>query len=121
MNEGKKTQWLGLWQTRQGVYAGQTIKKTDVPGYAKLIVRYNKFYEAGSNKPRFVYCFATGSAAKAITLEITAEEYKTLLELEEENESLYTYDEVQSAIRAAAQDGANGYTDVIVEDYLPVK
>ena len=53
------TKWQGLWaQERQGFYAGQVIKKADIPKYTRIVLRYNKFYEKGSNRPRFVYCFA---------------------------------------------------------------
>ena len=53
------TKWLGLWaQDRQGLYAGQVIKKADIPKYTRVVLRYNKFYEKGGNRPRFVYCFA---------------------------------------------------------------
>lgn len=67
MDESLKTKWEGLWQNREGVYSGYTIKKTDIPPYSKLIVRYNRFYEKGSNKPRFVYMFAQKAAADAIS------------------------------------------------------
>ena len=31
---------------------------------------------------------------------------------------LYTYEDVKEAIHGANYDGTNGYTDIIVEDYL---
>lgn len=53
------TKWLGLWhQERQGFYAGQVIKKSDIPNYTRVVMRFNKYYKAGSNQPRFVFCFA---------------------------------------------------------------
>lgn len=125
MPKNVKTSWEGLWFQREGVYSGKTIKKADIPGYARLIVRFNRYYEKDSSRPRFVYCFASGDSASAITLEKTHEEYMTfeemkdrIKELEEQVEDMYTYDEVNSAVRAAARDGANGYTDVIASDYL---
>ena len=49
------TKWMGLWsQNRQGFYAGQVIKKQDIPKYTRIVLRYNKFYEKDSNRPRFV-------------------------------------------------------------------
>lgn len=66
------TKWLGLWaQNRQGFYAGQVIKKTDIPKYTRLVLRYNKFYEKEGNKPRFVYCFADseGYESKCVNVE----------------------------------------------------
>ena len=87
----EKTEWKGLWKNREGIYSGQTIKKSDIPNYARLIVRYNKFYESDSNKPRFVYCFANGDSANAITIERTKEEYwdgQELVDLKEKVEDL---------------------------------
>lgn len=53
------TKWKGLWaQERGGFYAGQVIAKKDIPKYTRIVLRYNKFYEKGGNRPRFVYCFA---------------------------------------------------------------
>lgn len=144
----KKTKWLGLWKQRDAVYSGQTIKREEIPEHAKLIIRYNKFYDKNSNAPRFVYCFATGNAAKAITTdlrEIFAEDcyefedteieenyYVSLFEaIEKDKEEvlkllkvikgggrLYTHEEVQYAINRATEDAQSGYTDNIVSDYL---
>ena len=88
MKEFPKTKWEGLWQQREAIYSGKVIKKADIPPYSRLIVRYNKYYEKDSNKPRFVYCFASGDAAKAITLEIERDEYVAIGELEDELEEL---------------------------------
>jgi hypothetical protein len=66
MNE--KTEWKGLWRNRAGVYSGQVLKKADIPKYARLIVRKNRFYDADSNRPMFVYTFAQGEASDAITI-----------------------------------------------------
>lgn len=53
------TKWNGLWaQERPGFYAGQVIKKKDIPAYTRIVLRYNKFYEKDGKRPRFVYCFA---------------------------------------------------------------
>lgn len=66
------TKWLGLWhQERQAFYAGQVIKKTDIPNYTRLVMRFNKYYKPGSNMPRFVYCFADskGYESKCVPVE----------------------------------------------------
>ena len=71
------TKWLGLWkQERQGFYAGQVIKKGDIPKYTRIVLRYNKYYEKDTNKPRFVYCFADfeGYVSKCVPIEIEEEE-----------------------------------------------
>lgn len=66
------TKWEGLWgQERQGFYSGRIIKKSDIPSYTRIVLRYNKFYEKEGNKPRFIYCFADseGYEEKCIQLE----------------------------------------------------
>ena len=127
----KQTEWYGLWKNG-GVYSGYTIKKEDIPPYSKIVLRFNKFYKKDSGRPRFQYCFANGDAAYALTVELSDEEAETIGalkarikeleeqidELEEQIDDMYTYDQVTSAVRAAAQDGLNGWTDVIASDYL---
>lgn len=70
------TKWMGLWsQERPSLYAGQVIKKSEIPAYTRIVLRYNKYYEKDGNRPRFVYCFADseGYANKCIPIEY--EEY----------------------------------------------
>ena len=121
----EKTKWEGLWYQKEGVYAGKVIKKADIPKYAKLIVRYNKYYSKDSNKPKFVYCFANGDSANAITMEVNSETFQDseimanrIAELEEQISNMYTHEQVQYAINMASEDAINGYTDNIVSDYL---
>jgi len=107
------TKWQGLWaQERQGFYSGYVIKKADIPKYTRLVVRYNKYYEKDGNKPRFIYCFADseGYASKCVPLEVD--------DSGEDEERLYTREEVQYAINRATKDALRGYTDNIVEDYI---
>ena len=84
----EKTQWQGLWYQREGVYSGYVIKKADIPEKARLILRYNKYYDKDSNKPRFVYCFANGGSADAITMQVEHEEYVSLEDLTSKIEEL---------------------------------
>ena len=121
-----KTKWEGLWYNGHGVYSGKTIKKSDIPTYARLIIRHNKYWNEENNHPRFVYCFASGDEFKVLTLE--SEDYHNIIDelenkikdLEEQIDKMYTYDQVQYAINCAAEDGARGYGwgDNIVTDYL---
>ena len=111
------TKWEGLWkQNRQGFYAGPVIKKGEIPKYTRIVLRYNKYYEKDTRRPRFVYCFADseGYEEKCVPLE-----YDERRRMAYEEGYLYTYDEVQYAILRATQDAMNGYTDNIVTDYLP--
>lgn len=84
----EKTQWQGLWYQREGVYSGYVIKKADIPKKARLILRYNKYYDKDSNKPKFVYCFANGDSADAITMQVEHEEYVSLEDLTSKIEEL---------------------------------
>ena len=120
-----KTKYEGLWHNGH-VYSGRTIKKSDIPKYARLIIMENKYWEEESNRPRFVYCFASGDEANAITLD--PEEYHSVIDelqdeikaLKEQIDSMYTAEQVQYAINCAAEDGKRGYGwgDNIVSDYL---
>lgn len=126
------TKWMGLWaQERPALYAGRVIKKEDIPKYTRIVLRYNKYYEKGSNRPRFVYCFADseGYADKCFPIEYEEES-------EESNESaymaddgnyytqngerLYTESEVEDAInRCASYVGGDGeYGNHLVSDYI---
>jgi len=96
----EKTKWEGLWQSRQGVYSGATIKKKDIPTYARLVVRYNKFYEKDSNRPKFVYCFADSEAYKDMCVPIEIEEYEST------SEQFAKLDELVEVMR---EGHANGY------------
>lgn len=123
------TKWMGLWaQERPAFYAGQVIKKADIPKYTRIVLRYNKYYEKDSSRPRFVYCFADsdGYAEKCIPIEYEEESGDGAYLGDDGNyytasgDRLYTHDEVQYAINRASEDGARGYGygDNIVSDYL---
>lgn len=98
MSKGTKTEWQGLWMQREGVYSGYVLKKEDIPKNPRLIVRYNKFYKKDSNKPRFVYCFANGDAAKAITIKQDIDDY---ISLKDADEILDKIDELREVLRDA--------------------
>lgn len=121
MEESLKTEWQGLWQNREGVYSGYTIAKKDIPPYAKLIVRYNRFYEKNSNKPRFVYTFAQKTAAEAITLQVDREEYLSLCDAEEmSGMRCFTDKQLQELINKIACDigGERHYGEHMISDYV---
>ena len=80
------TKWQGLWrQDREGFYAGQVIKREDIPKHTRIILRYNKFYEKDGNRPRFVYCFAdsTGYEDKCVSVEYENSPAQKIAELAE--------------------------------------
>lgn len=107
--EGEKTKWYGLWQNREGVYSGEVLAKREIPPYTRIVLRYNRFYERGKNKPRFVYCFASGDKAKAITVE---------KDEREETRYYLTDDMLQDIIYRVTEDTTRGFTDNIVSDYV---
>ena len=106
------TEWKGLWkQDRQGFYAGQVIRKKDIPSYTRIVLRYNKFYDKEKNRPKFVYCFADsdGYKEKCIPLEI---------EETEEVERLYTAEEVMQVIHGMELEYGLEYGNNLIEDYI---
>ena len=117
----EKTKWYGLWSQREAVYSGQVIRKADIPNHSRLIVRYNKFYEKDGNKPRFVYCFANGDAAKAITIEVSKDDYISLSDAEKMGEMrCFTDSELQRLINnvACAVGGESKYGENIISDFV---
>lgn len=64
------TKWEGLWNKRPGIYGSRVFRKKNLPDKFRIIVRYNKFYEKDSSRPRFVFCIADGDAAEAIELDM---------------------------------------------------
>ena len=78
----EKTKWEGLWgqNTRTGFYISKTYSKKNLPDRFKVVLRYNKFYEKDSRKPRFIFSLAESDAANAIVFDI--EDYGVDLEQE---------------------------------------
>ena len=116
------TKWLGLWeQEAKGLYAGQTVKKADIPNHTRILLKNNKYYKKGTKRPKFVYCFADseGYEEMCAPLDVDERPYKEDgVYYTENGEQLYTYDEVQYAINRATDDARDGYTDNLVSDYL---
>lgn len=123
------TKWMGLWsQERRGVYAGQVIKKGDIPKYTRIILRYNKFYEKDSNRPRFVYCFADSEGFENNCVQIEpyklddARPYKEDgTYYTESGDRLYTYADARAIINGTVADVEYGITDpydILPEDFV---
>ncbi len=119
-----QTKWQGLWtQERSSFYAGRVINKKDIPPYTRIVVRHNKYWEKGKNRPRFVYCFANSEEYSEMCQEV--EEYKrpyceNETYYDEKGNRLYTHEEVRRIISGAIADGAQGYEagDILIEDYI---
>lgn len=120
------TKWEGLWaQGRQAFYAGKVIKKADIPKYTRIVLRYNKYYEKGSTKPRFVYCFADseGYESKCVPVEMAERQpYKEDgIYYTEDGERLFTRDEARAIINGTVSDveyGIHDPYDILPEDFV---
>lgn len=118
------TKWMGLWaQDRPGFYAGRVIAKKDIPAHTRIILRYNKFYEKGSRKPRFIVCFADSRAYKDKCVHIEIEERPPYEEdgkwFKGDGERLYTEEEVYEVIHGMQNYHGLSYGDDLIEDYIP--
>jgi len=121
------TKWMGLWsQERSGYYSGQVIKKSDIPKYTKIVLRYNKYYEKGSNRPRFVYCFADseGFKEKCVPIELEDKDYAYKADdghyYTSNGERLFTRDDARAIINGTVNDveyGIHDPYDILPEDF----
>ena len=120
------TKWQGLWaQDRQAFYAGKVIKKSDIPKYTRLILRYNKFYEKNGNRPRFIYCFADseGYEEKCVPVEIAEKQpYKENgIYYTENGDRLFTREDTREIINGTVSDieyGIHDPYDILPEDFV---
>lgn len=70
-----KTEWQGLWsQGHPGAFAGKVINKADIPDYTRIVLKYNKYYEKGSKRPRFIYCFMDAEDYKDTCVSVSVDE-----------------------------------------------
>ena len=117
------TKWKGLWALdKQGLYAGQVIKKKDIPSYTRIVLRYNKFYEKDGNRPRFVYCFSDSEEYKEKCVPVDKKPYKDgETYYTEDGNRLYTRDEVRAVINGtvdAVEYGIHDPYDILPEDFV---
>lgn len=136
----KRSDWFGLWNNNENSYMiSQPIKIESIKDFVdndnfRLIVKKNKFYQKGSNKP--YYCFAIGNCKDSAYNLITSKEMNKnsfmdeLKEMDEEqlvqlieevtSKRLFTYTECQKIKRGACLDGQRGYDvgDLLIEDYV---
>ena len=125
--DGKQTNWEGLWYHPEYCgYSSATIKLSELKkfkGTVRLYMRKNKFYEKGGNKPNMRFCLKDANSDTFSELSVESEmEYAKMDDdghfYTKDGSRLYTHDEVQYAIARSAEDGARGYFDNIVSDYL---
>lgn len=144
-----RSAWLGLWKNDDKHFAVseridvEAIKEFSSQGKIRVVLKRNKFYQKGTNRP--LYCIAFADGYGASSNEVTSRElqynnkfdhielkelFQTLFDeydgdlsdLIEElaEERLYTREEVERCIYGAARDGRDGYDgyDLLVEDYV---
>ena len=120
------TKWMGLWaQERQGFYAGQVIAKKDIPNYTRIVLRYNKYYEKGGNRPRFVFCFADSEGYVSKCVPVEMDEPKPYIGEDGnyytgEGERLYTGEDARAIINGTVRDveyGIHDPYDILPEDF----
>ena len=70
------TDLLGLWKSEETQwYSSETIKKAELAKMAELlkpeiriVMRKNKFYEKGTNRPQYIFAFADSESAANKTI-----------------------------------------------------
>lgn len=134
----KRSKWFGLWNNSDKHYmVSQPINIESLKDFIesdnfRLIVKKNKYYEKESNRPYYNFAIGNcyGSANKEITSkdmqyddlddklnEMSEYEIRNYI-LEKYDIKLYTYDEIKKVMHEANYDGEQGFTDIILEDYI---
>ena len=134
----KRSKWYGLWNNSEKHFmVSQPINIDSLKDFTesdsfRLIVKKNKYYEKGGNRP--YYNFAIGNCYESANNEITSkdmqyddldDELSEMSEyeirnyiLEKYDIKLFTYEEVREVMHEANYDGTQHITDIILEDYI---
>jgi hypothetical protein len=97
-----KSQSLGLWKSeRTGWYLSRAIKNDDIKHFKKgsplrIGLRYNKYYDADSNKPRFIFAFMDADSSNNTTLEFSRDWYEELISSIREIQEIAYHGDVSS-------------------------
>lgn len=144
-----RSKWNGLWRNDESHYAVSypididSLKEFVPEGQFRIIVKENKLYRQGTNRPRYVFAFGDSWSASDKTITSKDMQYDDLINkttiadwfeayLEEHDgdvtdlleeltgERFYTEYEVRKCINGAAYDGARGYDgyDLLISDYV---
>lgn len=100
--ENKKTSWMGLWyQPGRTYYTSASFSLADLrkfKGNIRFVLRKNKYFEKGTNRPNYVFMLVDASNEKYISPEIlddrTTDEQEERQELEEMREKVEALAEV---------------------------
>ena len=111
--DGKQTNWLGLWwHPEYNGFSSCVFSLADIrkfKGQVRLFVRKNKFFQGGKNgRPNYHFCIKDANSNIFQNLEVEDDEDT----LQNENEErLYTDEEVRIIINGVFRDAQNGVTD----------
>ena len=108
-----KSEWLGLWQTRQGVYRSKALTQEQIknlPKKSRVVLRYNKYHKSNDDiTPKFVFSFCDAETSDAISFE--TEDYSTKIDTLIEG-----LNEIGEACRCAYHDDDNN--NFLYDTYL---
>ena len=120
--DGKQTKWQGLWWHPEfNGFSSAVLSLADIrkfKGHVRLYVRKNKFFEGGKNgRPNYNFCIKDANAEVFQNWEV--EDDYTLQD--NDDERLYTEEEVRTIINGVVHDVQYGYTDpydLLPSDYV---
>ena len=120
--DGKQTTWQGLWwHPEYNGFSSTVLSLADIrkfKGNVRLYVRKNKFFDGGKNgKPNYNFCLKDANANIFQEWEVIEDEDTSQ---DENNERLYTEDEVKYIINCAFVDFQRGFDsyDLLPSDYV---
>lgn len=115
--EGKRSSWEGLWwHPENNRFSSAVLNLADLRKYkgnVRLIVRKNRYFNGSENgRPNYQFCLIEADK-EGITWAV--EEAAA-----EEEERLYTREEVERVKYGACMDGQRGFDpgDILIEDFV---
>ena len=113
--EGKRSSWEGLWwHPENNRFSSAVLNLADLRKYkgnVRLIVRKNRYFNGGQNgRPNYHFCL----------VEADKEGKTWAIEEAEEEERLYTREEVERVKYGACMEGQRGFDpgDLLIEDFV---
>ena len=122
-----KTEWLGLWENeeKKDIYNSKSFKISDISIYTRIVMIRNRYYKKGSNRPKFVFCFADGEGQESIIhpewqFDDDGPYEEDGVYYTEDGERLFTRDEALAIIYGTYNDTLYGlyYSDILPEDFV---
>ena len=129
----KTTGWLGLWYHNDSHSWSSAVIDLSAfksfKGTARIYMRKNKYYEKDTNRPNYVFVICDSNSQRFVQ-EVEIQDdvwdreewikvYKRNDKFIDENDNrLFTREEVREVIRGVIRDVQCGYTDLLPEDYV---